>query len=110
MVSIDSFLALDLRVGKVLEVEEHAGARKPMYKLIVDLGPEIGRRQVIAGIRASYTKDEIVGKMVVCIANLDAKMIAGLESQGMLLAAGESETEISLLTPDRDAQPGSKVH
>ncbi len=110
MVDIGSFLALDLRVGRIVEVEDHPTARKPMYKLVVDLGPEIGKRQIVAGIRGAYTKEELLGKSVVCIANLDPKAIAGIESQGMLLAAGEADTLISLLTTDRDMEAGSKVH
>ena len=56
MVSIETFLALDMRVGKIITVEDHEKARKPMYKLTVDLGPEIGTRTIIAGIKAYYSR------------------------------------------------------
>lgn len=110
MVDIGSFLALDLRVGRIVDVEDHPGARKPMYKLVIDLGPEIGRRQIVAGIKGSYSREDLLGKSVVCIANLDPKIIAGIESQGMLLAAGESDTGISMLVPDKEMPAGSRVH
>ncbi len=109
MVTFDEFAKLDIRVGKVLNVEDHEKARKPMYKLTIDFGPEIGQRQIIAGLKASYSKDELMNKKVVCIVNLDPKVIAGTESQGMVLAAGENADAISLLTVDRDIEQGNRV-
>ncbi|MDE1767951.1 MAG: tRNA-binding protein [Candidatus Micrarchaeota archaeon] len=109
MVAIDTFLALDIRIGKIISVEEHEKARKPMYKLTVDLGPEIGRRVIVAGIRSNYSKDELVNKRIACIVNLDPKVIAGIESQGMLLAAGEGEN-VALLVPDREIAQGAQIH
>ncbi len=109
MVSIETFLALDMRVGKIITVEDHEKARKPMYKLTVDLGPEIGTRTIIAGIKAYYSREELINKKIACVVNLDPKIIAGLESQGMLLAAGE-EDGVSILVPDKDTPEGSKIH
>ncbi len=107
MVGIDAFSALDIRIGKITGVEDHEGARKPMYKLTVFFGEEIGSRTIVAGIKAGYTKEELINKKIACIVNLDPKVIAGIESQGMLMAAGEEE--ISLLVPDRDMAEGSRV-
>lgn len=109
MANIDNFSALDIRIGKIMSAEEHEGARKPMYKLKIDLGSEIGIRTVVAGIKSDYTKEELVGKKVACVVNLDPKMIAGIESQGMILAAGENGN-ISILVPERDVEEGTKVH
>lgn len=109
MATIEEFLALDIRVGRIVDAQEHAAARKPMYKLLVDLGPEIGERTIIAGIRAQYTADELVGRKAVFVVNLEPKSIAGVESQGMLLAAGD-ESNISILVPYRDIEAGSKIH
>ena len=67
MVTYDEFAKLDIRVGKILNVEDHEQARKPMYKLTIDFGAEIGQRQIIAGIKASYSRDELMDKKVVCI-------------------------------------------
>lgn len=108
MVGIDTFAQLDIRVGKIISVEDHAAARKPMYKLTVDLGPEIGMRTIIAGVKAKYSAEELQGKLVVCIVNLDPKQIAGIESQGMMLAAGEIEN-LAILTPDKEIELGAKV-
>ncbi len=109
MVSIDSFFSIDIRVGRIVSVDDHEKARKPMYKLMVDLGPEIGIRKIIAGIRDKYTKEELINKKIVCIVNLDPKVIAGEESQGMVLAAGETD-RVALLVPDKDMPEGSKIH
>ena len=108
MASIDEFRNLDLRVGVITGVEDHPTARKPMYKLEVDLGSELGKRTVVAGIKNSYTREELLGKKVICVANLEPKSVAGIESQGMLLAAEDSGV-ISLLTIDRDLPQGSAV-
>ena len=109
VVGIETFFALDIRVGRIVAVEDHEKARKPMYKLTVDLGQEIGTRIIVAGIKTHYQKEELMNKKIACIVNLDPKVIAGLESQGMLLAAGEEES-IAVLVPDKDMPEGSKIH
>lgn len=109
MIKIEDFLKVDLRVGRIISVEEHSKARKPMYKLRIYLGPEIGERRIVAGIREFYSKEELIDKYVICIVNLEPKKIAGAESNGMLLAAEDSEN-IALLTPDKRLIPGSKIH
>ncbi len=109
MVNIDTFLSLDIRVGRIVAVEDHEKARKPMYRLTVDLGQEVGMRTIVAGIKAHYSKEELVNKRIVCIVNLDPKMIAGIESQGMMLAAGEDD-KVAILVPDKDMPEGSRIH
>lgn len=101
------FAAIDLRVAKILDVEEVPGARKPLYKLRIDVG-ELGERQLVAGIKAFYSKDELIGRKIVIVANLAPKPIAGIPSQGMLLAA-EDGSEVSLLQPDRDMREGCRI-
>ena len=109
VVTIDTFAMLDLRVGSIRSASEIEGARKPLYKLEIDFGGDYGVKIIVAGIKDSYAKEDLVDKKVVCIVNLDHKAIAGVESEGMLLAAGESGG-ISLLVPDRDMPLGSKIH
>ncbi len=109
MVGIDTFSALDIRVGKIVAVDEHEKARKPMYKLTIDFGAEIGIRTIVGGVKSDYTKEELLGKKIACIVNLDPKTIAGIESQGMLLAAGDTGS-IAILVPDKDIEQGAKVH
>ncbi len=109
MVSLEEFAKLDIRVGRIVAVEDHEKARKPMYKLTIDFGPEMGQRTVIAGIKDRYEKEELMNKKIACVVNLDPKKIAGVESQGMILAAEDELGTLSLLTADRDIKEGSRV-
>jgi tRNA-binding protein len=82
-ITIDDFKRVDLRVGKVLEATRVEGSKK-LIRLVVDLGTE--KRQILAGLAEYYKPEELVGKYVVVVANLQPKKMMGLESQGMLLA------------------------
>ena len=108
MATIEDFAKIELRVGRILEAEDVEKARKPIYKLTIDFGGEIGRRTILAGIKDRYSRDELAGKKIICIVNLEPKIIAGIESQGMVLAAEDSQS-ISLLTTDRDVKEGSII-
>jgi len=79
-----------------------------MYILKVDLGNDIGVRTIVAGIRDQYKKEELEGKLIVCVVNLEPKPVAGVESQGMLLAA-QSDDVVAILTPAKEVKPGSIV-
>lgn len=107
MASFDDFSKLDIRVGRIIEVEDLEGARKPIYKLKVDIG-ELGIKDIAAGIKDRYAKEELLNKLVVVVANLEPKSIAGFLSEGMLLA-GEDGDILSLITPDRELRPGSRI-
>ncbi len=107
MIKLEDFQKLDLRVAQIKEVEEIEGAAK-LYKLKIDLGSE--ERQLVAGIKAHYSKDELVGKKIIVIANLEPAKLRGVESQGMLLAAStEDKSEVVVLTVDKDVPAGSKI-
>jgi methionyl-tRNA synthetase len=100
---------LDLRVGKILKVEDIENADK-LYKLTVDLGKEIGKRTVCAGIKKHYSKEQLKEKKIIIFANLAPRKLKGIESQGMVLAAvSEDESEVILLSPEKDIKIGSKV-
>ena len=108
MAKIEDFAKLEFRVGRILMVEDVEKARKPIYKFLVDMGPEIGMRIILAGIKSHYSKEQLLNKEVICITNLEPKTIAGVESNGMVLAA-EDENGIALLTPDKELKEGSAV-
>lgn len=108
MPAISDFYGFDIRVGKVLEVGDIEGARKPLYALKIDLG-ELGIKNIAAGIKDFYTPEQLLGKSVVVIANLDPKNIANFVSEGMVLAAESAEGKVVLLKPDDDLPPGSKI-
>ena len=103
LISIEEFAKLDIRIAKVVSVEAIKGSKK-LYRLIVDLGGE--KRQVVSGIAQFYTPYELVGMDVALVANLAPAKIFGVESRGMVLAAGD---EASLLVPARPVEPGTKV-
>ncbi len=105
--SIDDFKKVEIRVGKIASVEDIPAARNPMYKLTVDLGDGVVR-QCVAGIKDRYTKEELMGKVVVAVVNLQPKSVAGVASECMLLAAF-NETDLSLLVPERSVALGSTV-
>jgi methionyl-tRNA synthetase len=105
MIHIDDFRKVELRVGLVKSAEAHPNADK-LLVLKVDLGAE--ERQIVAGIRKHYQPEELVGKHVVVVANLETATLRGLESQGMLLAASDGE-RVVFLTPEKTIAPGAKV-
>lgn len=109
MVSIEDFSKLDLRVGRIVNVEDIEKARRPMYKLTIDFGSEVGIRTIVAGIKNFYEKEGLINRQIVCIVNLDPKSVAGVESQGMILAA-EDEKGIAVLVPEKELANGSKIH
>ncbi|HDH27782.1 MAG TPA: methionine--tRNA ligase [Euryarchaeota archaeon] len=104
-ISYDEFSRLDIRVAEIVEVEPVKGADK-LLKLTIDVGGKT--KQIVGGIAQQYSKDELVGKRIVVLDNLEPAVIRGVKSEGMLLAAVDGD-EISILTPDRDAKPGSKI-
>jgi methionyl-tRNA synthetase len=102
-VSFEEFKDLDIRVAEILDVEPIEGA-DDLVKLEVDIGVET--RQIVAGIKQLHDLDELPGTKIVVLANLEQAELFGVESNGMLLAAGE---EADLLTTLEDAEPGTKV-
>jgi methionine--tRNA ligase beta chain len=105
MISIEEFRNVELKVATVRSAEPHPNADKLMV-LQIDLGDE--QRQICAGIRNHYRPEELVGRQVVVVANLETAKLRGLESQGMLLAASDNGRVI-ILTPEKPVQAGSKI-
>jgi len=106
LVSFDEFRKLDLRIAKILTAEDVPGKDK-LLKLDIDLGEE--KRVIVAGIKPYYEKEKLSGKQIVVVANLDPRPIAGLVSNGMLLAVLDKNNKFSLLTPDSEVALGTKV-
>lgn len=106
MISFKDFEKIDLRVAKVLTAEKIEGSKK-LIKLEIDLGKE--KRIIIAGIGQFYQPEDLIGREIIVVANLEPKKIMGIESQGMLLAGHSEDGEIALLLPDKKIPPGSKV-
>ena len=100
---------LDLCVGKILKAEDIESADK-LYRLSVDLGKQLGKRTLVAGIKPYYTKEQLKDKQCVIFTNLEPRTLKGIESQGMLLASvNEDESKVFLLQPDGKIEEGSRV-
>jgi tRNA-binding protein len=106
-ISIDDFAKVELRVGRIVSADDIPTARNPMYKLLVDFG-EGSTKQCVAGIKNFYQKEQLLGKLIVAVVNLQPKSVAGVASECMLLAAYD-EKELSLLSLDRELPPGTKI-
>jgi len=105
MATIDDFRKLELRIAEIKEVNDHPNADK-LLVLTLDLGDR--QKQVVAGIKNFYLKEDLIGKQVVLIDNLDSVVLRGVESQGMLLA-GSDETTLAIVSPDKKLKLGSTV-
>jgi methionyl-tRNA synthetase len=109
IISFNDWEKIDLRVGQIKSVEDIEGADK-LYKLSIDLGKEIGKRTVCAGLKHHYSKEELKNKKVILFVNLAPRKLKGIESQGMLLAAvNKDESKVILLAPEKDIEVGSKI-
>ena len=107
VITIGDFTKIQLRVGRVIDAGDHPNADK-LLVFKVDLGDE--QRQICAGLRGHYTADELMGLNLIIVTNLALRMMRGLESQGMLLAAGSSDhSKVVLLTTESDVEPGSSI-
>jgi methionine--tRNA ligase beta chain len=105
MVIYEDFQKLELKVAEIKEVNDHPNADR-LYVITIDLGDKI--KQIVAGIKGSYQKEDLIGKQVVVVENLEPVMLRGVESQGMLLAASD-ESGIVIVSPERKMNPGSTV-
>jgi methionyl-tRNA synthetase len=108
LITIDDFAKIDLRVARVLAAEEVPGAKK-LLKLTVGLGGNV-RRQVFAGIKAAYRPEQLIGRLVILVANLQPRQMKFGLSEGMVTAAGSGDSQVFLLSVDEGAQPGMRVH
>lgn len=105
MITIEDFRKLELKVGVIKEVSDHPNADK-LYVVIVDMGDKT--KQLVAGIRGSYAKEELIGKQVVVVDNLEPAVLRGVESQGMILAASDDDG-IVIVSPEKNKKLGSIV-
>lgn len=108
LISIDDFTKVDLRVARVVSADDVAEAKK-LLKLTLSLGGDV-RRTVFAGIKSAYKPEQLVGRLVICVANLQPRQMKFGLSEGMVLASGPGGSEIYLLSPDSGAKPGQRVH
>jgi methionyl-tRNA synthetase len=106
LISIDTFKQIDLRVAEILAAEKVEKADK-LLKLKIRVGEE--ERQLVAGIAQHYKPEELIGKRIVIVANLEPAKIRGIESQGMILAASTEDGKLAIIVPEREIPSGAKV-
>lgn len=107
-IDYEHFAAVDMRVGRVVAVEDFPEARKPAWKLTIDFGPEIGERRSSAQIK-NYPREELEGTLVVAVVNFPPRQIGPVRSEVLVLGALNDELGVVLLRPDRDASPGDRI-
>ena len=98
----DKEFSLDIRVSKILKVEDHPDAER-LYIMQVDLGSE--KRQLVAGLKEIYSKEELMNRQIIVVCNLEPKELKGVKSEGMLLASEDG----TILSPEKNVKNGSKV-
>jgi tRNA-binding protein len=110
MATFDDFLKLDIRVGKIIEVNDFPEAKKPSYKLKIDLGEETGIRKSCAQLTSNYDKDELTGKLVLCVVNFPPRQIGTAISEVLTLGVPDENNECILITPDGNVPLGGKLY
>ncbi|HEY2771948.1 MAG TPA: tRNA-binding protein [Solirubrobacteraceae bacterium] len=108
MIDIDHFQQVDMRVGRVIAVDDFPEARIPAWKLTIDFGPEVGIKRSSAQI-TSYAREELQDTLVVAVVNFPARRIGPFSSEVLVLGALDDERGVVLLRPDRGAEPGSRI-
>lgn len=101
MATIDDFQKLDIRVGKIIEVNDFPEAKKPAYKLKIDFGSEVGIKNSSVQIVALYSKDELIGKLVMGVVNFPPRKIGPFESEVLTLGVPDKDGKVILITPDK---------
>jgi tRNA-binding protein len=109
MISFDDFLKVDMRVGRVVGVDEFPEARKPAWKLTIDFGPEIGLKRSSAQI-TNYAREELEGRLVVGVVNFPPRQIGPFMSEVLCLGASDDRDRIILLAPDTPVPLGARIH
>lgn len=109
-ISIDDFMAVDIRIGTVTKVEAFPEARKPAYKLIIDFGAEIGVKRSSAQITAHYQPGQLLGRQIVAVVNFPPRQIGPFLSEVLCLGFADFEGKIVLIDADKPVPNGAKLH
>ena len=109
MISFADFEKVDVRVGRIVRVEDFPEARKPAYKLLIDFGPEIGTKKSSAQATALYSKDDLTGRLVLAVVNFPPKQIGPFMSEVLTLGVPDGHGATALVAPDREVPLGGRL-
>jgi len=110
MATYDDFQKLDIRVGRIVAVEDFPEARNPAYKLTIDFGPEIGTKRSSAQLPANYTKEQLQDKQVLCVVNFPPRQIGPFISEVLTLGVPDGQGNCQLIVPDHDVPLGGRLY
>lgn len=110
MATFEDFQKLDIRVGRITEVHDFPEARKPSYKLLIDFGNEIGIRRSCAQLTSNYDKNDLKGKLVLCVVNFPPRQIGPAISEVLTLGIPDERNECVLIIPERYVPPGGRLY
>lgn len=108
-ITFADFLAVDVRVGRIVRAEDFPRARKPAYRLWVDFGPGLGERKTSAQLTRHYRRESLPGRLVLAVVNFPPKQIAEFRSEVLVLGVPDADGEVVLLQPDRDVPLGGRM-
>jgi len=109
MITYEDFTKVEMRTGKIVQVEDFPKARNPAYKLIIDFGPEIGIKKSSAQITKLYTKEALLGKIIAAVTNFPPKQVADFISEVLVLGVELDSKEVTLLNFDHNVPLGTRI-
>lgn len=108
-ITIDDFNKVDVRVGRIVDVQEFPEARKPAWKLTIDFGPEIGTKRSSAQLKPLYAREELMGRLVLAVVNFPPRQIGPMMSEVLTLGVPNEAGAVVLIEPDRDVPLGGRL-
>ena len=110
MATIEDFNKLDIRIGKIIEVNDFPGAKNPSYKLVIDFGKEIGLKKSSAQLTKNYNKEDLVGRMILAVVNFPPRQIGPAISEVLTLGVPDKNGNTILIIPQDDVPTGAKLY
>jgi tRNA-binding protein len=107
-IAVDDFQKVEMRVGRIVDVQDFPEARKPSYRLTIDFGPH-GMKKSSAAVRPWYTKEELLGRAIVAVTNFPPRQVGPFMSEVLCLGAVESDGRVILLRPDQEGELGARI-
>ena len=108
-ISLDDFNKVDIRVGRIIDVQDFPEARKPAWKLTIDFGAELGYRRSSAQLKPLYTREELLGRLVLAVVNFPPRQIGPMMSEVLTLGVPDADGATALVQPDRDVPAGGRL-